>query len=136
MITFHIPIVPKAQRRARHGRLNNGHSITYKDSAQRQAEGDLISLMRPYVPEKPFEKNVTIDIVAVFPTPKSWSKKKKNDPGAMITKPDVDNLIKQVLDCMTILRFWNDDCQVDYIGVSKHYESEELKVGWYIDIYT
>lgn len=135
MITFHIPIKPTAQKRARHGRLFNGHSITYKDSGQRQAEGNLISLMRPHVPDQPIETAVGLDIIAVFPIPKSWSLKKKNNPGPMIIKPDIDNLIKQIMDCMTTLRFWVDDRQVNIVTVSKRYEKEDMDVGWYINVF-
>lgn len=29
-----------------------------------------------------------------------------------ITKPDIDNMQKLLLDCMTKLKFWEDDCQI------------------------
>lgn len=133
MIEFHIPIVPKAQKRARHGRLPNGRSVTYKDAGQRSAENDLISLMRPHVPEQPMEHGVAIEIAAVFPVPDSWSKKKKEQPGAMLSKPDIDNSIKFVLDCMTTLRFWADDKQVVSIRAQKMYEQAgSPSVGWHI----
>lgn len=36
-------------------------------------------------------------------------------------KPDLDNLCKELLDCMTRLHFWHDDGQVFSVRMEKRY---------------
>lgn len=47
-------------------------------------------------------------------------------------KPDLDNLEKQLLDCMTRMRFWEDDRQVYMVAKKKIYSPSprwEVTVG-------
>ncbi len=124
MIAFTLPIIPTAQARARHG-VVNGHSMTYKSDAQRAAERTLDTLLAPHAPEAPLTGAVTLEFVAVFPPPKSASKKAR---AAMLRgtephtkKPDLDNLTKQLKDAMTRLQFWRDDRQVVRLTCEKRY---------------
>ena len=39
----------------------------------------------------------------------------------MVKKPDLDNCVKFVLDCLSRGLFWQDDCQVVGIYASKYY---------------
>ena len=48
-----------------------------------------------------------------------------------ITKPDTDNMIKLLKDCMTKCGFWKDDAQVASEITEKFYGS---KVGIYIKV--
>ena len=63
-----------------------------------------------------------------FEPPKSWSKKQKLIAIGTYkrTKPDVDNLIKTVLDAANE-HIWNDDNQVVHIDSFKQY-AEEPKI--------
>lgn len=124
MIVFTLPCVPTAQARARHG-VVNGHSVTYKAGAQRVNEQTLDALLAPHAPEVPLAGAVELQFRAVFPPPKSVSKKAR---AAMLRgwihhtkKPDLDNLAKQLKDAMTRLRFWEDDRQVVRIVCEKRY---------------
>lgn len=38
-----------------------------------------------------------------------------------VTKPDCDNLVKLLQDCMTKLHYWNDDAQIARLVVEKAY---------------
>lgn len=42
-------------------------------------------------------------------------------------KPDVDNLAKAVLDCLTSIRAWHDDAQVCELIVRRYYESDHYE---------
>ncbi len=124
MIAFTLPIVPTAQARARHG-VVNGHSMTFKSGAQRANEQTLDALLAPHAPETPLMGAVTLEFRAVFPPPRSASKKARE---AMLRgtephtkKPDLDNLVKQLKDAMTRLQFWRDDRQVVRIVCEKRY---------------
>lgn len=70
-----------------------------------------------------FTGPVEVSIVAYFPMPISWSKKKRREhEGRWHTqKPDSDNLAKSVLDALR--EHWNDDCQVCWLTVRKRWTS-------------
>ena len=120
-LQFEIPVTPRGQMRARHTarKLKSGKvfSHTYKDEKQEFSEEVLFHYLERYVPLEPFEGPVTLLVKAYMPKPK---KPKSSRP---TTKPDLDNLIKQIKDCMTIMHFWHDDNQVvEYMpGTGKYY---------------
>ncbi|UQZ90863.1 hypothetical protein C4J81_17260 [Deltaproteobacteria bacterium Smac51] len=123
-----VPIIPKAQMRARHGRTRGGFSVTFKAQAQREAEAHLIGLLERHRPDSPFLGAVNLGVRAYLPIPASWPKKKRKGAAGGQTrptsKPDLDNLIKNIKDCLTALNFWQDDRQVvEYLpGTGKYYD--------------
>lgn len=124
MIAFALNTIPTAQARARHG-VVNGHSMTYKSGPQRAAEQTLDALLAPHAPKEPMTGAVVLEFRAVFPPPKSVSKKAR---AAMLrggichtVKPDLDNLAKQLKDAMTRMGFWGDDKQVVRLVGEKRY---------------
>jgi Holliday junction resolvase RusA-like endonuclease len=72
-----------------------------------------------------------------MPIPKSTSKKKRAlmELGLIAhTKlPDTDNLLKNLLDCMTKMQFWKDDRQVFDIHIVKRYE-DNLSCRWEVEL--
>jgi Holliday junction resolvase RusA-like endonuclease len=63
---------------------------------------------------------VAIAVEAVFIPPQSWSKKRQLDPGHKTTKPDLDNIVKSVLDGLNGIAFV-DDSQIDRIDARKRF---------------
>lgn len=65
-----------------------------------------------------------VDIKAVYPIPKGFSKAKTNDALAEklrpTTKPDCDNIIKVVLDALNGVAYY-DDKQVICVSCNKYY---------------
>jgi Holliday junction resolvase RusA-like endonuclease len=125
--------------RARHGRTQGGFSVTFKASAQREAETHLIGLLEPHRPAQPFEGAVTLGVRAYLPIPASWPKQQRAEAEAghlrPTSKPDLDNLIKNIKDCLTALNFWQDDRQVvEYLpGTGKYYDDTQGP-RWEIEI--
>lgn len=80
--------------------------------------------IREYPNFKPLESRVKVSIVAYFDIPKSTSKKKEaemlKDNISPVKKPDIDNIIKIVLDAMNKFAF-KDDTQVTKLEVEKKY---------------
>ncbi|CXT32732.1 Phage protein [Staphylococcus aureus] len=77
------------------------------------------------MPKLNLENALKIELEFYFTPPKSWSKKKKTQAiGQLkVTKPDIDNLMKTVLDaCNNYL--WKDDNQIAEITSSKRYGIE------------
>ena len=74
------------------------------------------------------DKNLKVSLYFYFEPPKSWSKKRKLIAIGTYkrTKPDVDNLIKTVLDAANN-HVWQDDNQVVHIDSYKMY-AEESKI--------
>lgn len=133
---FTIPIVPKAQMRARHATVN-GFSQTYKDPKQEQQEQALMAMLQPHVPSMPLQGQILLGVKAYLPMPTSKPKGWKAEALAGLvrptTKPDLDNLLKHVKDCLTMLRFWGDDKQVvGYLPHTGKYYSDRPR--WEIEI--
>lgn len=136
-LKFIIPIVPKAQMRARHARRGK-YSTTYKHKDQVAAEETLNTFLMQHMPKEPLEGPLVLGVKAFLPIPKSKSKKFK--AAAMTgeqrptTKPDMDNLLKHIKDCMSQMRYWEDDKQVvEYLpGTGKYYSDQprwEIELG-------
>lgn len=134
-ISFFLPCIPTAQQRVRHMRARNGIHISYKSDAQEANERTLEALMLEWVPDEPMDGTLQLAFQAVFPVPKSVSKRER---AAMLrgtightSKPDLDNLAKQLKDCMTRLRFWRDDSQVARCIIGKEYGE---RPGWLVAV--
>ena len=86
---------------------------------------------------KPFEGRVQVEINALFEVPKST---KKSDRELMLEnkvnptkKPDIDNIVKIILDAMNGIAF-KDDTQITKLFVEKTYstsESVKIKISEY-----
>lgn len=133
-ISFFLPCIPTAQQRARH-MTKGGFHRAYKSAAQEANERTLEALLAPLVPDEPMTGALQLSFRAIFPVPKSASKR---DRVAMLrgtightTKPDLDNLAKQLKDAMTRMLFWGDDRQVTRCVCAKEYGEAP---GWAVAV--
>lgn len=114
------PIAKKRPRFARHGR----YVKTYDEQVDEKRTYKAI--IRSQCKEKK-EGPVALDCIFFVPIPKSFSKKKKEEALSGVLKPtkkpDVDNYIKFILDCMNGI-CWHDDAQVVEIKARKVYSEE------------
>ena len=71
------------------------------------------------------DKKLKVSLYFYFEPPKSWSKKQKLISIGQYkrTKPDIDNLIKTVLDAAND-HLWKDDNQIAHIESFKQYAEE------------
>ena len=78
--------------------------------------------IREQMPEMLLDKNLKVTLLFYFKPPKSWSKRKKLLAIGQYkrTKPDIDNLIKTVLDAAN-KKVWQDDNQIVEISSLKQY---------------
>lgn len=84
----------------------NGRAQMYKTPALRNLEAKYISFLRPFAPPEPWNCPVCLTTEWIFRKPKGAKGILKT------TKPDCDNLIKTLKDCMTRCGFWKDDALV------------------------
>lgn len=112
LLSFTVPIVPKGQMRAKHARIG-GYTRAYKDPRQAAEEQTLLSHLVRYQPDRPFDGQLLLGVRAFLPIPaskpKTWKALARTGVIRPTVKPDMDNLLKHVKDCLTMQRFWTDD---------------------------
>lgn len=106
-------------------RMNTRTGRAYTPSKTKQYEYFLRQwFIREYPDFKTIEGRVKVSIIAYFEVPKSTSKKKAaemlSNNISPTKKPDIDNIIKIVLDGMNKFAF-KDDTQVIKLEVEKKY---------------
>ncbi|ARJ08752.1 MULTISPECIES: RusA family crossover junction endodeoxyribonuclease [Bacilli] len=84
--------------------------------------------IKEQMPKLMIESKLKVSLLFCFEPPKSWSKKKKTTAIGQYkhTKPDIDNLIKTVLDAANS-HLWKDDNQIVEIHSFKKF-AEQAKV--------
>ena len=117
---------PFGQMRPRFSSRGKFHKA-YKDPKQKERESVLIDCLSEFIPEKPIEGGIQLEIMAYMPRPmahyRGKPKKVNLRPSAPIwhtKKPDADNLLKMIKDVMTG-RFFKDDAQVCDESIKKLY---------------
>lgn len=124
MIEFEVNIRPHGKQRPRV--CKNGITYTPKQTVQSER-----AIKWAFVASgnKMAEGNLKVSVTAVFAPNKSESKKNR---AIQITgipynkKPDLDNIIKEVLDSLNGLAWKDDDCVVKIQGEKKYGESDKL----------
>jgi len=81
-------------------------------------------------PSRPFDFPIRLRIEFLSPRPR-----RPKHPYWMVTRPDLDNLIKGTLDAMTKGRIWRDDSLVVEITATKSYAGGDDPPGAIIEIY-
>lgn len=123
MISFHLAIIPSkatSQNAGKRMAIINGRPMFFKNKQAQTAENDLTLLCSRFRPDAPLEGPVSLAVDFVFPWRKTEPKKRLALGRVPMTKkPDCSNLIKQIEDVLTKLRFWSDDGQVVDLRVSK-----------------
>lgn len=125
IIRITIPIVPRAQKRDRIA-VVGGHARSYTSAAQRLESDKLITLLMAHKPHVPLVGALNLWVRVFVPVPKSKPRKWRENalreelPIRPITRPDIDNYAKQILDVMTGTYF-EDDRQVVDLNISKFY---------------
>jgi Holliday junction resolvase RusA-like endonuclease len=123
MITFFVQGVPKAQPRVKFSSRGKFGRAYTPDTADDWKALVMIEAKKHF--REPLEGPLLIDIHFFFSRPKSHfnskGEVKESSPFWHTNKPDRDNLDKCVLDALTSIGAWNDDCQVCAGYISKQY---------------
>lgn len=110
--------------------------MAYKSGSQKANEKELDVYLSKHTPDSPINGPLVLEIVAALPYPRSATKKRLESilRGFELPtkKPDLDNLAKQIMDAMTRLKFWNDDCQIVCLRCEKIYARDG---HWQIAVY-
>lgn len=118
MIQFTIPGKPPTATAQQKGQ-NRRTGAYYKPPKLREAESYYMTVLEAHKPDTPLDGAVVLKVDFLFPRGKAH---KDNEPKT--TKPDTDNMVKLLKDCMTKKGFWHDDAQVAVELVRKWWSSE------------
>jgi Holliday junction resolvase RusA-like endonuclease len=127
-ICFFVAGIPKGQPRAR-AFYKPGLGVRMYDAGTAEGwKGQVAVAARPHLPAVPLDIPLRVTITFQFPRPRSHYRTGKHSaelrpdaPHWHTTKPDRDNAEKAVLDCLTTIGMWKDDCQVCAGEVRKCY---------------
>lgn len=126
-LTFTVPGEPQGKGRARistAGRFARAYT-----PAKTVAYESLVAVVAQQAmgEQNPWDCACAVRLVAVFPVPASWSKKKQAQAMAgeirPTKKPDADNVMKAIYDGMNGV-VWKDDSQAVDNYVSKRYGAQ------------
>lgn len=132
---FTVPGVPVSKARPRMTRA--GHAFTPEKTRNYEA---LVTMLAAEAMNgaSPVDDPIAMDIVAVFPQPKSWPKWKRKlaEQGliAYTTRPDEDNIGKSISDAINGI-VYVDDAQIVRKTVTKLFETDGHDVGCSVLIY-
>lgn len=123
-ISFTIPFTVGAKQGDRSRvvtpRIGKPFVAHHPDPKTKKNAQALEALCLPYVPAKPLEGPLLVIIAARYPWRKAESKKRRaTGLAAKDTKPDVDNIAKQVCDVLEGMGFFVNDSQITKLVVSK-----------------
>lgn len=111
-LSFRIDCIPPTATAQQKGAfVCGGHVRFFKKRKVRESENFLAALLSMYAPDVPFAEPVVVEARWTFPWRKSERKKvvKAGVPVPHTSRPDLDNLEKNLLDVLTRLNFWTDD---------------------------
>ena len=122
-LLFFVKGEPKAEPRPRctcfQGR---GKMYTKRSDELKEWRKQIAAEVRKECRGEQFEGPLMLDVYFIHPRPQRL--KRKKDPDWRIrkdTKPDLDNLLKPIMDVLTEEGVWKDDSQVFHVRTSKHY---------------
>lgn len=117
MINLNLNITPRPKGRPRFSKMGD-FVRAYTDSKTRSYEAELRKLIRQQYEGDVLEgKAYYLKIIFNLKRPKSVSEKKRFHP---IVKPDIDNLVKSVMDAMNGI-IYKDDNLICELSASKKY---------------
>lgn len=133
-VSFTVPGPPKGKARARTVRTKDGRTFSYTPDGTVLYE-NLIKTCYYQTGVNPFDadEELRATIVAYYPITKSTSKKKRQQMLAGLIrptkKPDLDNVIKSILDALNKVAY-HDDTQIVSLSMEKFYsDSPRVEVS-------
>lgn len=118
MIDFFMPMIPPTVTHQEHQVVvRNGKPVFFDPPELKAARQKLMDHVGRHAPPDPLNGPLQLMTKWIWPLPDRIMKRmqeKGEKDWAMYkqTKPDTDNIIKLLKDCMTRCGFWKDDAQV------------------------
>ncbi|MDM8100952.1 RusA family crossover junction endodeoxyribonuclease [Oceanobacillus oncorhynchi] len=118
MTEFFMPMekVPTTTHQQKQVTVKNGKPVYYEPESLQAARAKLMAHLSKHVPAVKYTSAVRLTSWWMFKT----TGKHKNGT-YKTTKPDTDNMVKLLKDCMTDLNFWTDDALVASEVIEKYW---------------
>lgn len=139
-LSIHVLGLPKAQPRPRAfvRRTALGPIARVYDSGSAEGwKSAIADALRDKRPTTPIDVPVTISCRFAFPRPERLKRKTvTQNPIPHVSKPDIDNLLKAVTDCLTSIGVWTDDALIQRATLGKWYCAAgelpglEMRIEW------
>lgn len=135
-ISFVVYGVPQGKARPRVS-VRNGYAHAYTPQKTKDYEHEIVLAYKQVAGGiEPTRNPVVLGVDIFYPMPKSWSKKTKLEVMSHglppMTKPDMDNVIKCVMDGLNGIAY-EDDSQIFRIISDKDYsDSPRIEVRLYV----
>ena len=111
VIEFFMPMkIPTVTHQQKKVAVINDKPVFYEDDRLKDAREKFMSYLSHFIPDEKIE-NTPIRLTTKWLF-ESGNLVKHHDGEYKITKPDTDNLVKLLKDCMTDLGYWKDDALV------------------------
>lgn len=125
-LTFRIECrPPTATAQGKRCAIIGGKPLFFKSKAMKAAVAGYEAMLLPFRPKTPFAGALRLSLVFVFPWRKSETKANVALGNMLHTvRPDLDNMEKGLIDCMTRLQFWGDDAQVAAKATAKYWGNQ------------
>jgi len=118
-IEFFAPMEPPTRTEQQHRvYIRNGRPIFVRDAKLREAISQLEAAVEPYIPGEPINEPVYVKIIWLFPYRKTEKKSLIGEVIPKHTRPDIDNLNKNLLDCLNE-KFIKDDSLIVRLTTEK-----------------
>ena len=118
-ISFFLPMVPPTvtHQEKKVTVSRTGRPTFYETQELKAVRQLFLDSVARHRPETPFDGPVSLTTIW------SWPASETHPAGSFKTsKPDTDNLIKLLKDCMTKAKFWKDDAEVAFERTVKIYD--------------
>lgn len=107
-IEFFLPMkLPTVTHQEKAVRVVKGKPVFYEPAELAAARAKLMAHLAQYAPTHPLQGGLRLITKWCFPV-----SGKHTDGEYKTSRPDTDNLIKLLKDCMTSCHYWDDDAQV------------------------
>ena len=118
--TFTIMLAPVAKGRPKIGRGPGGRARAYTPKKTAEFEAMVRMASDLFLPPMPLEGALSVELEFYLKRPKRLTKKKHGTGKVKHDKrPDIDNLVKSVLDGLD--QWWGDDAQICELTARKFY---------------
>ena len=123
MITFFLSMkIPSVTAQVKRCRVVHGKPVFFDGARIKAARQEFMLRLAPHKPPDPIPKDKPVHLFVRF----VYKAPRKRDLNAWkTTRPDTDNMIKLLKDCMTAAGFWQDDSQVASEHIEKQYGDKE-----------
>jgi Holliday junction resolvase RusA-like endonuclease len=127
-IAFTVPGRPAGKMRPRFARIG-GFTRAYQPRTDAEREKLIARAYRQAASDvPPYAGPAAVAVEAIFTPPASWPRKRLDNPGFMMSRPDGDNILKLILDALNGVAYV-DDSHVIRKTVAKRYgDRDETRV--------